>query len=194
MKFLHFIIIKSVIFALYLAVKVQKWYRQAMATDNEDLKSLRKKLEITQEETAKLAGISLRSYKSYENEPRKKDTPIYRFLLEMLQKKAYVDEEHGILKLDFIIDKCNEVFRQYDVEYCYLFGSYSRAEAKETSDVDLLVSTPVTGMDFYGMTERLRVALHKRVDLLGLEQLSGNPELLHDILKEGIKIYEKTEG
>jgi predicted nucleotidyltransferase len=80
------------------------------------------------------------------------------------------------------------------VEYCYLFGSYSRAEAKETSDVDLLVSTPVTGMDFYGMTERLRVALHKRVDLLGLEQLSGNPELLHDILKEGIKIYEKTEG
>lgn len=40
-------------------------------------------------------------------------------------------------------------------------------------------------MDFYGMAERLRVSLHKRVDLLGLEQLSGNPELLHDILKEG---------
>lgn len=148
---------------------------------------------MTQEEVAELAGISLRSYKSYENEPQKKGTPIYKYILELLQKKAFVDEEHGILTLNFITDRCREVLSQYDVEYCYLFGSYSRVEAKETSDVDLLVSTSVTGMDFYGMAERLRVSLHKRVDLLGLEQLSGNPELLHDILKEGIKIYEKTE-
>ena len=138
---------------------------------------------MTQEEVAEIAGISLRSYKSYENDPQKKGTPIYKYILE----------EHGILTLNFITDRCREVLSQYDVEYCYLFGSYSRAEAKETSDVDLLVSTSVTGMDFYGMAERLRVSLHKRVDLLGLEQLSGNPELLHDILKEGIKIYEKTE-
>ena len=166
----------------------------AMTTDCDDLKTLRKSLGLVQEEVAELAGISLRSYKSYENEPQKKGTPIYRFILELLQKKAFVDEDHGKLTLDFIRDKCREVFGQYDVEYCYLFGSYSRAEAKETSDVDLLVSTSVTGMDFYGMAERLRQSLHKRVDLLGLEQLSGNPELLHDILKEGIRIYEKAEG
>ena len=165
-----------------------------MTIDCDDLKTLRRTLGLTQEEVAGLAGISLRSYKSYENEPKKKGTPIYRFILEQLQKKAFVDEDHGILTMDFITDRCREVFEQYDVEYCYLFGSYSRAEAKETSDVDLLISTAVTGMDFYGMAERLRVSLHKRVDLLGLEQLSGNPELLHDILKEGIKIYEKAEG
>ena len=165
-----------------------------MPTENDDLKTLRKTLGMTQGEVAELAGISLRSYKSYENELKKKRTPIYRFILELLQKKAFVDEDHGILTLDFIIARCSEVFSQYDVEYCYLFGSYSRAEANEASDVDLLVSTSVTGMDFYGMAERLRLSLHKRVDLLGLEQLSGNPELLHDILKEGIKIYEKTEG
>ena len=114
---------------------------------------------MTQEEVAELAGISLRSYKSYENEPQKKGTPIYRYILELLQKKAFVDEEHGILTLNFITDRCREVLSQYDVEYCYLFGSYSRAEAKETSDVDLLVSTSVTGMDFYGMAERLRVLI-----------------------------------
>ena len=164
-----------------------------MTTDHDDLKTLRRTLGMTQEEVAGLAGISLRSYKSYENEPQKKGTPIYRFILELLQKKAFVDEDHGILTLDFIIDRCSEVFGQYDVEYCYLFGSYSRAEAKETSDVDLLVSTTVTGMDFYGMAERLRQALQKKVDLLGLEQLNNNPELLHDILKDGIKIYEKNK-
>ncbi|MBO6000608.1 MAG: nucleotidyltransferase domain-containing protein [Spirochaetales bacterium] len=159
-----------------------------------DLKAIRKTLGLTQKEVAVLAGVSLRSYKTYENEVRKKETPVYKYILELLQRKAFIDEDHGILTLDSIKDKCTEVFKQYDVEYCYLFGSYSRSEAKETSDVDLLVSTPITGMDFYGMAERLRLSLHKRVDLLGLEQLSGNPELLHDILKEGIKIYEKAEG
>lgn len=190
---MHIVYSVSAIFALLLVIKVQRCYPTTMSNSGDDLKTLRNTLGMTQEEVAELAGISLRSYKSYENEPQKKGTPIYKYILELLQKKAFVDEEHGILTLNFITDRCREVLSQYDVEYCYLFGSYSRAEAKETSDVDLLVSTSVTGMDFYGMAERLRVFLHKRVDLLGLEQLSGNPELLHDILKEGIKIYEKTE-
>ena len=148
---------------------------------------------MTQNEVAMLAGISLRSYKSYENEPKKKESPIYKYLVELLQKATFVDEEHGILSLEAIIERCRSVFMLYDVDFCYLFGSYSRSEANERSDVDLLVSTTVTGMDFYGMAERLRMALNKKVDLLGLEQLNNNPELLHDILKEGIKIYEKAE-
>lgn len=118
---------------------------------------------------------------------------MYKYLIEVLQKKTLIDEEHGILSLEAIIERCSAVFELYDVEFCYLFGSYSRSEANERSDVDLLVSTSVTGMDFYGMTERLRQALHKKVDLLGLEQLNNNPELLHDVLKEGIRIYEKSE-
>ena len=165
-----------------------------MQNDVNDLKTLRKTAGMTQNEVAKLTGISLRSYKSYENEPRKKEAPLYKYLVEVLQKKTLIDEEHGIVSLEVIIERCSSVFELYDVEFCYLFGSYSRVEANERSDVDLLVSTTVTGMDFYGMTERLRQALHKKVDLLGLEQLNNNPVLLHDILKEGIKIYEKSKG
>ena len=41
---------------------------------------------MTQEEVAELAGISLRSYKFYENEPQKKGTHIYKYILELLQK------------------------------------------------------------------------------------------------------------
>lgn len=164
-----------------------------MPKEIDNLKSLRIKAGMTQSEVANLSGISLRSYKTYENEPLKKGTPLYNYLTELIQKKSFVDEEHGILSLKTIIDCCSSVFEMYDVEYCYLFGSYSRNEATEKSDVDLLVSTSITGMDFYGLAERLRQALKKKVDVLGLEQLNNNQELLHDILKEGIKIYEKKE-
>ena len=172
--------------------KVQNKYYSIMS-NTDDLKTLRKIAGITQFEAAKLAGISLRSYKSYENETRKKEAPLYKYLVEMLQRETLFDEEHGILSLQAIIERCSSVFELYDVEFCYIFGSYSRTEANERSDVDLLVSTTVTGMDFYGMAERLRQALQKKVDLLGLEQLNNNPELLHDILKDGIKIYEKNK-
>lgn len=168
-------------------------YYYDMPKEIDNLKSLRIKAGLTQSEAANLSGISLRSYKTYENEPQKEGTPLYNYLTELIQKKSFVDEEHGILSLKTIIDCCSSVFEMYDVEYCYLFGSYSRNEATEKSDVDLLVSTSITGMDFYGMVERLRLALKKKVDVLGLEQLNNNQELLHDILKEGIKIYEKNE-
>ena len=84
-----------------------------MSNSGDDLKTLRNTLGMTQEEVAEIAGISLRSYKSYENEPQKKGTPIYKYILELLQKKAFVDEEHGILTLNFITDRCREVFSFY---------------------------------------------------------------------------------
>ena len=59
----------------------------------------------------------------------------------------------------------------------------------ETSDVDLLISSDVKGLNFYGMVEKLRTALHKKVDVLSLEQLKNNLELTDEILKDGIRIY-----
>jgi len=50
-------------------------------------------------------------------------------------------------------------------------------------------STETTGLKFYGLTEELREALHKQVDLLDKKQLINNEALLDEILKEGIKIY-----
>ena len=77
----------------------------------------------------------------------------------------------------------------YDVGYCYLFGSYAKGKATEKSDVDLLVSTSVTGIRFYDLIEALREELGKKLDVLDLGQLSGNDELVNEILKDGIKVY-----
>ena len=45
-------------------------------------------------------------------------------------------------------------------------------------------------MKFYDLVEILREGLNKKVDLLKTEQLNGNPDLINEILKDGLKIYE----
>lgn len=75
------------------------------------------------------------------------------------------------------------------MEYCYLFGSYAKNNPKENSDIDLLVKTSISGLKYYEMTEKLREELKKKVDVLSFEQITNNPNLLNEILRDGIKIY-----
>jgi predicted nucleotidyltransferase len=154
-----------------------------------ELKELRISKKLTQEEASALLGVSLRSYKSYENDESKKATIKYRYMLETLEKFNPIDEEHGILTIDDIKNACKMVLDEYSVKYCILFGSYAKGSANEKSDVDLVISTEVTGLRFFGIAERLRRELHKKVDLLDLRQLNNNAELLDEILKDGVKIY-----
>ena len=106
-----------------------------------------------------------------------------------MEKINPIDEEHGVLSKNDIITICNSVFSEYDVEYCYLFGSYAKDKASESSDVDLVISAKVTGLKFYELVEKLREGLHKRVDLLDFKQLINNEELLNEVLKDGVRIY-----
>ena len=155
------------------------------------LKELRQSKNLTQLQVANLLNISLRSYKQYENEKEKEGTFKYNYIYNELNKYGFIDEEHGILSIDDIKKIVNQVLSQHEVEYCYLFGSYARGEAEEKSDIDLIVATEITGMAFYGLCEYLREALHKKVDLLNLAQLNNNQQLLYEVLKDGIKIYQK---
>lgn len=154
-----------------------------------ELKKMRMEKKMTQKEVADLAGISLRSYKSYENEDAKRGTIKYNYIVEQLQKINHIDEEHGVLTIATIIEKCTEVLSQYDVKFCYLFGSYAKGYETPASDVDLLISANVKGLEFYGLVEALRVVLHKKVDVLDINQLKDNLELTEEILKDGLKIY-----
>lgn len=85
-----------------------------------------------------------------------------------------IDEEHGIIDIEYITEKCGNVFQKYDVNFCYLFGSYAKSKVKPTSDVDLLISANVKGLKFYGLVEEIREALHKKVDVLEINQLKYN--------------------
>lgn len=153
------------------------------------LKELRMEKKLTQQQVADLVGISLRSYISYENDMKKAETFKYKYIVEKLEEINPIDEEHGILEIEFIRQRCAGIFKNYDVNFCYLFGSYAKGRATETSDVDLLISTNVRGLKFYGLVEEIRSALHKKVDVLDLNQLKDNLELTKEILQDGIKIY-----
>lgn len=153
------------------------------------LKELRKKKKLTQAACAKYLGIPLRTYQNYETDASKVGSIKYNFMLQKLEEYGFVDETHGILTVEQIKSICSSVFENYGIDYCYLFGSYAKGKATEVSDVDLLISTPISGMRFYDLVETIREALQKKVDVLNREQLNDNPKLINEILKDGIKIY-----
>lgn len=155
----------------------------------ENLKELRIKANLSQFEAAKLFNVSLRSYRDYENDQNKSNSLKYKYFVDAFNKMLYIDEETGLLTISFIKETCSKIFKEYNVDSCYLFGSYAKGKETPTSDVDLLIDTDADGLKFFGLVEKLRIALHKVVDLLDINQIVKNPELLKDILKNGIKIY-----
>lgn len=153
------------------------------------LKDIRIQSKLTQAEAAKLLGVTRRTYVNYEAGKINESSMKYKYVVETLKKANLLDEDHGILTIDQIKKICNEIFKEYMVDYCYLFGSYAKGKATEKSDVDLLVAMPVDGMKFFELIEVLREQLKKKIDLLDIAQLNNNPTLTQEILKDGIKIY-----
>ena len=154
-----------------------------------EIKELRKSLGLTQAEASKIVSIPLRTYKNYENDLQKMNTIKYEYIVNKLTEHGLISEEKGILTIEQISNAVHTLFSSYDVEFCYLFGSYAKGKANEKSDVDLLISSTISGLDFYGLVEKLRISLHKKVDLLTIEQLKDNQQLITNILKDGIKVY-----
>jgi len=153
------------------------------------IKQMRVDAGLTQVKCAEYLNIPLRTYKRYEADDSRVNAIKLEFIKNMLLKHNFIDEEHGILSIEQIKKICEEIFKQYPVDYCYLFGSYAKGKAKETSDVDLLISMPTNGLMYFELVELLREKLRKKVDLLDINQLSNNDLLTREILKDGVKIY-----
>ena len=64
------------------------------------LREIRAKKNLTQKEASEYLGVSLRSYKMYENEEERKNVIKYKYMVEQLEKYIELDEEHGILSFE----------------------------------------------------------------------------------------------
>ena len=71
-------------------------------------------------------------------------------------------------------DRVSEICRRFDVVRLSLFGSYSRGEARASSDVDLLVEfeAPRSLLHLISLQNELSKALGLRVDLLTRDSIS----------------------
>jgi len=157
------------------------------------IKDIRKMNKLTQVEASRITGIPLRTYKMYENDQSKIGSIKYNYIIDKLSEYGFIDENHGVLSLEDIQKGVAEVLSEYTVDYAILFGSYAKGLAEPTSDVDLLISTEISGLKFFGIAEKLRTKLNKKIDLLDLKQLNGNQELLKNILGEGIRVYVQNK-
>ena len=153
------------------------------------IKELRKSLNLTQKEAATIVKVPLRTYKNYENDGRKIASIKYDYIVRVLEEYGRVDEEKGILTIEEIERIIRIVFQNYEIDFCYLFGSYAKGQARDDSDIDLLISSNISGLEFFGLIEELRSKLKKKVDLLTLSQMKDNQLLISEIFKDGIKIY-----
>lgn len=154
------------------------------------LKSTRKQTGLTQEQAAKLCGISRRTYQTYEENDSNQEKS--NELLELL-KKAGLNEDGfpSIISVRFIKLTASEIFAKHpEVECAYLFGSYARGEATPQSDVDfLIVEQGMSLLDMGGLLGELREALHKDVDLVTHRQILDNERMIRDVLRQGVKVY-----
>ena len=73
------------------------------------------------------------------------------------------------------IIKIKKYFEDKPVLKAYLFGSYSRGDADENSDIDILVELDYSkqiGLEFVQMQLDLQDLLHHKVDLLSAKAVS----------------------
>lgn len=157
------------------------------------LREYRQQYNLSLKDASNISNIPLRTYIRYEQNENYGSKLKRKAIEEAIKDKYEIREDKGILELKTIENICNSVFKKHlgEVDFCYLFGSYAKGYARETSDVDLLVSTNLSGIKFVGLIEELRIALNKRVDLIRLKDISGNLDLLKEIMMDGQKIYEQ---
>ena len=156
------------------------------------LKETRINYGLSQVEAASIVGVPVRTFRRYELNEQYGSSFKRTMFINLLKDKFEITEEKGLLTIEKIKQIVTELFdSQYPslIDFCYLFGSYAKGLAKDSSDVDLYVSSSLTGLSFIGLIERLRQALHKKVDVIRSSELENNIELANEILKDGVKIY-----
>lgn len=82
------------------------------------------------------------------------------------------------------------IAEKYKVKAIYLFGSYARGEADESSDLDFLV---YGGENFkltriFSLAEELREVMKKNVDVFEINEINEDSEFYNVIMRERLLI------
>ncbi|MCL2403387.1 MAG: nucleotidyltransferase domain-containing protein [Coriobacteriia bacterium] len=100
-----------------------------------------------------------------------------------------------------IQERIAPVAKKYDLASVCLFGSYARGNAREDSDIDLLIDirgSKAIGLEFGALANDLESGLGKGVDLIttslfekAKEARPSRLRLMTSVLRERISLYEQ---
>lgn len=120
-----------------------------------------------------------------------------RAAAEYKQLHKLRDDFMCIYSIKEIEEKVRPVAEMYGTGNIYLFGSYARGAATESSDIDLIVEAGnATGWKFCGLYEEFMEIFGKEVDILSdhqIEESKKDPmyrDFLREIERDRIEIYK----
>ena len=168
---------------------------------NITLKTIRENIGLTQAQVSEITGVPVKTLRNWEQEIRKPsewtmDLVIDKILSTEVNRNVDLnddgDDENSILSFSTIKNEVINIAKDFDISKVYLFGSYVKGDALPLSDIDLYMESDIFGLDYYGVVERFRNALHKKVDLLSNKTIVPDSRIYEEIMKTGVVIYERS--
>ena len=121
-----------------------------------------------------ISNFNKNNYKMYQFRVKKSDINIINYLDNIENRNSYIlslittDISSSIYTIKEIKSIIKPILNKYGINDIYLFGSYARGEAKDSSDIDIYCDKGNirTFIDQGLLEDELEEALHKKVDII----------------------------
>lgn len=121
-----------------------------------------------------ISNFNKNNYKMYQFRVKKSDDNIIKYLDNIENRNGYIvslinsDLNKSIYTIKGIKTIIKPILNKYGITEIYLFGSYARGEAKESSDIDIYCNKGniKTFIDQGLLEDELEKALNKKVDIV----------------------------
>lgn len=121
-----------------------------------------------------ISNFNKNNYKMYQFRVKKSDDNIIKYLDNIENRNGYIvslintDLNKSIYTIKEIKTIIKPILNKYGITEIYLFGSYARGEAKESSDIDIYCNKEnvKTFIDQGLLEDELEKALNKKVDIV----------------------------
>lgn len=121
-----------------------------------------------------ISNFNKNNYKMYQFRVKKSDANIIKYLDSIENRNGYIvslintDLNKSIYTIKEIKTIIKPILNKYGITEIYLFGSYARGEAKESSDIDIYCNkgNVKTFIDQGLLEDELEKALNKKVDIV----------------------------
>lgn len=146
-------------------------------------------------QTEYISNFNKNNYKMYQFRVKKTDIDIINYLDNIKNRNGYIvslinsDVNSSIYTIKKIKTIIKPILNKYGINDIYLFGSYARGEAKETSDIDIYCNKGniKTLIDQGLLEDELENALNKKVDII-FDSSSINDYFKNQIMEDMIKL------